>query len=64
MVKQVKFYDSINDVLLGGLLFEDGSILCGECGAIIEPSDIEDLGISIVKIYEHWYSFSDVIIDE
>ena len=61
MVKQIKMKDKENDVICGGLLFENGDILCACCGSII-PKDEQD-DIEILEIYEVWIDFSESIID-
>lgn len=57
---QVKFYDRDDDNWLGGIAY--GSIIiCGECGSVIEiselePSELEELG--------GWISVSEKIMGE
>ena len=47
MSKQIKFYDSENEVEHGGIILDDGNILCACCGSIIEKDEV-----SITKVKE------------
>ena len=39
-MKQTKFYDRENDIVLGGIIDDDGNIICGCCGGLIEKDEI------------------------
>lgn len=39
-MKQVMFYDKANDMVHGGLLTDEGDIVCGCCGGIIPADEI------------------------
>ena len=62
MYKQVKFLDTFEDRILGGIgVFEDDKlvgIICGECGGFIEANDV-----LLYKTME-WIDISDAIIGE
>lgn len=55
-MKQVMFYDRENKTKLGGILTDDGDIICGDCGGIIPADEIggEDDDFVILKEYENW----------
>lgn len=40
MIKQIKFRDIESNEIHGGLLLEDGSVLCGCCGSLIEADEV------------------------
>ena len=66
-MKQVKFYDRENDTVLGGILTDEGDIICGCCGGLIEADDIgDDDGslFTILETYKTWLDISEVIIGE
>lgn len=59
---QIKFLDKENNEEHGGILLDNGDIICACCGGLI-PAD-EQLGtIEILDIYKVWIDFSDMIID-
>ena len=65
-MKQIKFYDKENDVVHGGLLDDDGSVICGCCGGRIEPDEIGDgYGCThkILKVYDNWVDLDDYILN-
>lgn len=57
-MKQVKFKDN-EDNIFGGILTDDGCVICGECGGLLEPEDFE-----IIEIYDFWVDLSDIIIGD
>ena len=61
-MKQIKFYDIENDIVHGGILTDDGNVICACCGGVI-PSDEMDT-IEIMRVYDTWVDFSEFIIDE
>lgn len=58
MLKQVKFQDN-DGTIFGGLLMDNGYLICGECGSILEPDDF-----TILEEYDMWVDLSDTIIGE
>ena len=65
-MKQVKFLDTDNNEIHGGLLLDNGDIICACCGGIIPADEIgpgEKSHAIILKIYENWIDFSEFIID-
>lgn len=62
---QVKFKDVDNDIIHGGILMDNGSIICGCCGCIIESDEIGDgKSHEILKKYDSWVNLDHDIIDE
>lgn len=59
-MKQIKFYDKENDSTHGGILTDDGEIICGCCGGLIEKEDVES-DIKILEIYPEWIDLTDAI---
>ena len=55
-MKQVKFHEIGEDIEIGGILLDDGNIVCGCCGSLFEPEDVE-----IIKEYENWIDLSEEI---
>ena len=55
-MKQVKFHEVGEDIEIGGILLDDGNIICGCCGSLFEPEDVE-----IIKEYESWIDLSEEI---
>lgn len=54
-MKQIKFkYDG---AILGGILIDDNTIICGCCGCIFEKDAVE-----ILEIYNTWVDLSAEII--
>ncbi len=62
-MKQIKWFDKENELVHGGILLDNGDIICACCGGLI-PVD-EQLGeVEILDIYDSWVDFSDEIIGE
>ena len=55
-MKQIKFHEIGEDIEIGGILLDDGNIICGCCGSLFEPEDVE-----IIKEYESWIDLSEEI---
>lgn len=64
MVQQIVFRDNANATVNGGLLLDDGSIICGCCGGVFTADDIADgsWDITILKFVSGWYDISDIIL--
>ena len=63
-MKQVKFIELKESTrYIGGILTDNGDVICGCCGGIFKS---EDRGVTwdIVKEYDYWVNFSEEIIDE
>ena len=55
-MKQIKFHKVGEDIEIGGILLNDGNIVCGCCGSLFEPEDVE-----IIREYENWIDLSEEI---
>lgn len=62
-MKQVRFIDKENDVTHGGILTDEGNIICGCCGGLIEK---EDIGIThqILEVYNLWVNLDEEILGD
>ena len=63
MAKQVKIYDIDNDMYHGGILLDNGDVICACCGGLLE-ADEKDVTYKIDKIYDYWVDFTDEICGE
>lgn len=54
-IAQVLFRDEENN-LCAGIRLDDGRILCGCCGGILEPGEF-----TIVKVFKDWVNISNAI---
>ena len=61
-MKQIKFLDIENDMVHGGILTDDGDIICACCGGLI-PNDEITGNVIILETYLDWIDFSDYIMD-
>ena len=54
-MKQVMFYDKANDVRHGGILTDEGDIICACCGGIIPADEIgEEHDHQILQVFNDW----------
>ena len=61
-MKQVMFYDKENDVKHGGILTDDGDIICGCCGGLIPADEIGDDGDhQILEVFDNWVDLDEEI---
>lgn len=61
-MKQVMFYDKENDVKHGGILTDDGDIICGCCGGLIPNDEIgPEWDHEILKVYDTWVNLDEEI---
>ena len=61
MIRQIKFIDkeAEGQEVFGGILLDDGRVICACCGGVFEPDEVE-----IIEVYEDWVNFSEEIINE
>ena len=59
-MKQCKILDMENGVFHGGILLEDGSVICGCCGGLL-PVDEQDETWHLEKVYDDWINISEEI---
>lgn len=59
-MQMVKFKDLENNIILGGILTDEGNIICGCCGSLIEKDDFQ------FEIIENlsWIDISNEILGE
>lgn len=62
-MKQCKIFDMDNGEYQGGILLDDGSVICGCCGGIL-PADEQDETWRLEEIYKDWVNISEEIIGE
>lgn len=55
MTKQVLFLD-LEGVVHAGLLLDDGYIVCGCCGSLMEPGDY-----LLLHVYKEWVDIEEEI---
>lgn len=63
MVKQIKFKDIENDVIHGGILLDDGNVVCGCCGGIHEK-DEQGVTWQLIKEYDSWVNLDGDILGD
>lgn len=63
-MNQIAFYDVENDSILGGLQFDNGDVICGCCGGLIEKSDFDDGLFTILKVFDSWIDLTETIIGD
>lgn len=64
-LKQCKFYDKTNDVVHGGIIDDEGNIICGCCGSLIKRDDIgesDKCSYVITDVYDTWIDLDEKII--
>ena len=61
-MKQVKFIDKENKVVHGGILTDDGDIICGCCGGLIPSDEIgPEEDHEILEVYDNWVNLDEEI---
>ena len=60
--KQVKFFDREDQVIHGGILIDDETLICGCCGGTYDKDDWADMGIYILEEYDCWVSLEEEIM--
>ncbi len=61
MAKQIRFFDRENKVEHGGILLDNGDVICGCCGGLIEADEFEHDNV-VLEEYEDWVSLDEEII--
>lgn len=62
--KQIRFLDLVDGRVYGGIMLEDGSIVCGCCGTIISPTLVGGSVYRVLEVYSEWVDLSKEIIGE
>ena len=61
-MKQIMFYDKENQVKHGGILTDEGDIICGCCGGLIPADEIgEEHDHQILKVFDNWSNLDEEI---
>lgn len=62
-MKQIKFGDLENKTTHGGILMDDGNVICGCCGGVYEA---DEMGTTweIIKVYKTWIDLTEEIIGD
>ena len=63
MAKQIRFYDTDNEVEHGGILLDNGDVICGCCGGLIEADEFKDECV-LLEEYEDWINLDEEIIGD
>ena len=63
MLKQIKFKEIASLATYGGILLEDGCVLCACCGGIFEADERGETW-EIVEEYEDWVDFTETILGD
>lgn len=53
MAKQIRFKDLENNVIHGGILLDDGNVICGCCGGLLEGIE-EGTTWKALEVYNYW----------
>lgn len=63
-MKQIKWHDIDNDLKVGGILLDNGDVICACCGSLIpkEEQTKED-GFELLEVYDNWIDFTENIIN-
>lgn len=61
-MRQVQFRDLENNDILGGIMLDNGDVICGCCGGVFS-ADEEGKTFEILKFYS-WLDISDSIMGE
>ena len=62
-MKQIKFKDKENNEIHGGIMMNDGSILCGCCGGLITADEVGENGThEIIEVFNTWVNLDDEIL--
>ena len=63
MIKQIKFIDNENDVIHGGIRLDDGDVICGCCGGLIEADYFAE-ACEVLEEYDAWVNLDEEIIGD
>jgi hypothetical protein len=63
MIKQIKFIDNENDVIHGGIRLDNGDVICGCCGGLIEAEEFAE-DCEVLEEYETWTNLDEEIIGD
>lgn len=61
MIKQIKFVDLENNSTHGGIMTDDGNVICGCCGGLFEGDEKGTTWDLIEEV--DWVSLDETILD-
>ena len=62
-MKQVKFIELEEPThYIGGILTDNGDVICGCCGGVFVKDEWDDLGIVIITEYNTWINLDKEIM--
>ena len=63
-MKQIKYKDTENNVICGGIRLDNGDIICACCGSLI-PVDEQNrvYDFELLEEYDNWVDFSYAIVE-
>lgn len=66
MIRQVKIRDNSCDTDFGGIMLDNGDIICGCCGSLIPHDELNNLDydFTLIKIYDNWMNISNEILGD
>ena len=61
---QIKFKDIENNSIHGGIMLDNGDVICACCGGLIPKDEFENTACyKLLTKYNVWIDFSEFIID-
>ena len=65
-MKQVMFKDLESEEIHGGIMTDEGDVICGCCGGLIEADELEgdDRTHEILKVFPYWVDLDEAIIGD
>lgn len=63
MATQIKFLDKENNVIHGGIRLDNGDVICGCCGGLIEADEFNDEN-ELLEEYDTWVNLDEEIIGD
>lgn len=63
IMKQIKFHDIENDTVNGGIMLDNGDVVCGCCGGLL-PADEMDETWELIEAYDYWVDLTETIIGD
>ena len=60
MIQQIAFKDLANNVFHGGIMLENGDIVCGCCGKTLKANE-KDIMWELIDTYDSWEDLDETI---
>lgn len=62
---QCKIKDNDSNLVHGGIITDNGDVICLCCGGLIPQDEVgDDKTITILKVYDTWVDLTQYVIDE